>query len=187
MMKSLRLVSIGAVISTATLASTASAVVCDDVYPHLSFGIGYDETKCLASGGCWETAGCYFPKVPGYSFAETERSKGVVKGNLTLIEATGALGPDYKNLNLEITQETKSRTRVLITPTGVDAWQVPESIIKRPGGVYTGLGASEIILSPKDPFQMSIKSGKDTLFTMSKMLIFQEQYVQVCFFVSCLV
>eukprot|EP01034_Spumella_vulgaris_P035102 gene35102-43277_t len=82
----------------------------------------------------------------------------------------------------KLLDETASRTHVTIIPSGSDgvqAWQVPEAIIHRPGGEYQRTDGSEIQISPQAPFQMKIKNGDNDLFVLSKMLIFQEQYVQI--------
>ena len=117
MILSLLLVVVGSVLSI-----TEASSVCEGVYPHVPLTLNYKtETTCVSAGGCWapsENVPCYFPKINGYKYTEWSNEKGVLVGNLTMIAPSGALGPDFPNLTIKITQETKTRMRVKIYPTG---------------------------------------------------------------------
>ena len=165
--------------------------VCEDVYPNLSFGIGYNtEQKCTAVGGCWNNgnAGCSFPKINGYEFTPSTLHSihNSVRGNLTLIAPSGALGSDFKNLNLAIDYESATRLHIKITPDGESTgsrstsnrWEVPESILPRPQSKFEGQSTMSYVIN-QHPFELSVKRGKDSIFNLSKMLVFQEQYMQV--------
>jgi alpha-glucosidase (family GH31 glycosyl hydrolase) len=175
-------VSVLSSIAVAT-AHTAVASVCDGVSPHLSFGLGYGTAaKCQAAGGCWEDAGCYFPKVNGYEFQKNalQSSSRSTKGNLTLISPSGALGPDYTHLNLNIEQETNTRMHIKIFPDE-DRWEVPESVFPRPTAAADNDVRSDMnVFIPKNPpFELIVNRGKQPIFILSKMLIYQDQYMQV--------
>jgi hypothetical protein len=40
-------------------------------------------------------------------------------------------GPSFKQLTVQVTPETPSRLRVKVSPTGVQRWEVPQSIVQR--------------------------------------------------------
>jgi alpha-glucosidase (family GH31 glycosyl hydrolase) len=100
--------------------------------------------------------------------------------------------PDFQELKLELTQETASRTHLKIYPTEEpDRWQIPESLLSRQGGVYSGddsLTEPHIISQPDgdeyDSMMLLLsrtdnKIRNDVIFTLSKMLVFQDQYLQL--------
>lgn len=158
--------------------------VCEDVYPHLPMSLNIrNQFSCKAAGGCWSETDqhpCYFPKVFGYEYSEISSGGGRTVGNLTLIRPSGALGNDFKDLSIDITQETKSRTHIKIAPQSADRWEIPEFLIPRPTEVYDGEDATTNVFIPSSsPFELGIRSKNQILFYMSKMLIFQDQYIEV--------
>jgi len=177
---------------------------CSNVYPHLSCGVELHESEsnCIASGCCWDTDSsaltrCFAPAIYGYKFTPSSSTgnPGVQEGSLHLNAASGVkLGgsADYEELKLELTQETPSRTHLKIYPVDdPDRWEVPETLLSREGGVYTGeeaLTESHIISQPDgDDFDSMMlllsrtdhKTKNDVIFTLSKMLVFQDQYLQM--------
>lgn len=164
---------------------TSTSVVCEDVYPHLSFGIGYDtDAKCNNFGGCWDasTLSCYFPKINGYQLI-TNKAKSTsshLEGTLTLIEPSGALGPDFQSLGIEITTEQKDRLHVKIFPQSSKAWEIPDEVLPRSDSQYEKDDSDLTFFVPKSPpFELVVQRGKDVVFLLSKMIILQDQYLQV--------
>jgi hypothetical protein len=114
--------------------------VCENVYPHLSAGLSHaNEASCTSTGGCWDGKSCFIPKIYGYEFTATSEEPGRTTGTLSLNEPSGIkFGTDFAELSMEVTQETASRTHIKIAPSGESRWEMPESILPRPGGIYTG-------------------------------------------------
>jgi hypothetical protein len=122
--------------------------VCENVYPHLSCGITHTEqSSCESSGCCWDGdaadgVNCFAPKIYGYAYTLKAEEPGVSHGSLSLNAPSGInFGADFSELSIDITQETESRTHIKMSPVGETRWEVPESILPRPGGVYTGVDA----------------------------------------------
>jgi alpha-glucosidase len=177
---------------------SSAAQVCTEVYPHLSCGLSYTtETDCIAAGCCWDATpsalnSCFAPKINGYSYEATATSPTVSSGTLSLIEPSGMLGPDFTNLTIDITQETADRTHIKIVPSVPlygQRWEVPETLLPRPGGVFEGDANSQYVISsseddpgqPMEVFVTRIENGVATnelIFILSKMLVFQDQYLE---------
>ena len=124
----------------------------------------------------------------GYSFTKTETTDTTIKGSLSLLQPSGAFGPDFTTLDLTIIQETASRTHIKINPTGTNRWEVPETVLPRPGGQYLRSEAdSQVIFltkTPTDPLEFVISRQNngvatgELIFVFTKMLVFQDQYIQ---------
>ena len=171
-----------------------SGQVCEDVYPHLSCGLSYTtESSCVDAGCCWDATpdalnSCFAPKINGYSFNEEVSTPSSVSGTLSLIQASGMLGPDIAELTLNITQETADRTHIKIIPPNSNRWEVPESVLPRPGGEYEAAANSQYIVSstddPGNPLELFIARVADgevtneIIFILSKMLVYQDQYLE---------
>lgn len=168
---------------------------CTDVYPHLSCGLrNENERSCKSAGCCWdESAGqCFAPAIFGYKYTSTLEEPGRQQGTLRLNEPSGiSFGQDYVELDVSITQETKDRTHIKISVPGIDTWEIPESLIARPGGLYTGDAAAVathvVPQDDDDPYDnMEIlinrmnghRPTSELIFVFTKMLVFQEQYLQ---------
>ncbi len=180
------------------LAGSVFAQKCSDVYPHLSCGLrANDQESCEEVGCCWsadeaEETRCFAPAIFGYNFESTSEEPGKQIGILKLNQPSGiAFGKDYTELAIDVTQETAERTHIKISVPGVDTWEVPETLIPRPGGLYTGRDAKSktIIMAqndddPYDNMEILISRAKlgvptgELLFIFTKMLVFQEQYIQ---------
>jgi alpha-glucosidase len=161
----------------------ALAQVCDDVYPHLSAGLRADtEEKCISFGCCWDSSAgsCFVPKIEGYSYKEINSDDSSVTGDLVLHSPSGAFGPDFEILSVDFVQETPNRMHMKIAPKEGGRWEVPEDVFPRPGGASKMREASMQTHIIPDPFQFAIRRSKSTqdLFYMSKMLVFQDQYIQ---------
>jgi alpha-glucosidase (family GH31 glycosyl hydrolase) len=174
---------------------------CTDVYPHLSCGLRHDDAaSCQAAGCCWGEGGsdaasdggnCFAPAIFGYEYTATVEEPGIQQGTLTLNEGSGiAFGEDYSQLDIKVTQETKDRTHIKISVPGVDRWEVPEDLLPRPGGVFTGVASTQTHIVPQaddDPYDNmeilinrmdGLKPTAELIFIFTKMLVFQEQYIQ---------
>jgi hypothetical protein len=114
--------------------------VCENVYPHLSAGLSHkSESSCTSAGGCWDGSSCFIPKIYGYEYQSTSDDPYHMTGTLSLNEPSGLkFGTDFSELNMEVIQETASRTHIKISPNGEARWEVPESVLPRPNGVYGG-------------------------------------------------
>ena len=205
-----------AVLSLLCLFTETLGQQCSAVYPHLSCGIElHDESeeRCIQKGCCWDSDTtaqhrCFAPVIYGYAFSPSSSSTpGITEGSLRLNKPSGLqLGnsADYEELKLELTQETPSRTHLKIyPPSDPDRWQVPEFLLSRQGGVYSGCDAltqSRIISQPDgdDTFDSMMllltrtatsashdEVQKETeahsgemIFALTKMLVFQDQYLQ---------
>lgn len=187
--------------SKISVAASNSVSVCDNVYPHLSFGLSrrtqqpLTQNECENEGGCWDSKqsisepanlySCYFPKVYGYQLIECSNSPGKLVGRLSLLRASGALGSDYCSLQIDIIQETSTRIRIKIFPIddkgdALNAWEIPQSVVPRnQTQVYSKKSDMSFRILDKSPFELAVIRGNDVIFFLSKMLIFQPQYVQV--------
>ena len=183
----------------------AQAQQCANVYPHLSCGLELHDSKesCVSRGCCWDsdpsaTTLCFAPVIYGYKYTPSTSSSSSAskqEGTLSLNAPSGLkLGgsPDFQELKLELTQETAERTHLKIYPVDMpDRWEVPDYLLTRQGGVYSGdkaLTKPHIISQPDgDLFDSMMlllsrtdaKVKNDVIFTMTKMLVFQDQYLQV--------
>lgn len=173
--------------------------VCEDVFPHISLGLGYStQAACQAVGGCWDSSApadslsaCYSPKIYGYSFKETSSKAGQLSGKLTLIKPSGVFGPDFSFLNVVVTVETATRLNIKVTPTdesgkSLGAWEVPQSVVPRSTGeIYNNDQPNSAptlrfrVLS--EPFEVIVLRDNEPIFFLSKMTVFQEQYLQMVF------
>lgn len=182
-------------LACAAFATLAVAKKCSDVYPQLSCGDRNDNAlSCINAGCCWDADDekCFAPAIFGYEYTAAVDEPGVQKGTLQLNAPSGiAFGKDYEVLDISLIQETPERTHIKISAPGVDTWEVPESLIPRPGGIYTGPDAAVsthvIPQADDDPYDnMEIlinradgrKPSSDLIFVFTKMLVFQEQYIQ---------
>lgn len=124
----------------------------------------------------------------GYSFTQTLVTETTTTGTLNLIQPSGAFGPDYTTLDISFIQESASRTHIKINPTGTKPWEVPETLIPRPGGQYSKKNADSMVQylssGPTEPLEFVISrqnngvSTGELIFIFTKMLVFQDQYIQ---------
>lgn len=157
--------------------------VCEDVYPHLSAGLKYKTMdSCQNVGCCWDASEsfCYLPKINGYKYEELVADDYGYKGDLYLNSPSEAFGPDYEHLSFELTQETNNRVHLKISPKQINRWEVPNDVIKRPESTYKVKDANMKYHIIPDPFQLVIRKSNSLqdLFFLSKMLVFQDQYIQ---------
>jgi hypothetical protein len=176
------------------LAASTALPVCDNVTPKLSCGLSYtDETSCATAGCCWDASPdaihpCSAPAINGYLYTEQQNSPGLRSGTLALSAESGIFGGgDFATLDLTVTQETTARTHIKIVPPASTQWEIPESLLPRPGGNYAGsdaLSSVQITEDPSQPMEIVISRVDETtattenIFMFSKMMVFQEQYLQ---------
>lgn len=88
---------------------------------------------------------------------------------------------------MTVTQETAYRTHIKILPQGSTQWEIPESLLPRPGGVYDGteaLTSVQITDDPTQPMEIVISrleehvATSENIFLFNKMMVFQKQYLQ---------
>lgn len=163
----------------------AEAPVCDGVYPQMSCGLRYNtEQECSSVGCCWDASQstCFFGKINGYTYSESFKDDSSFGGDLKLKAPSGGFGPDFENLSVQFIQETSKRVHMKIAPTGADGqrWEVPDSVLPRPKGSSRLSSSSMQYHIVEDPFQVVIRRAGSTqdLFFLSKMLVFQDQYIQ---------
>lgn len=108
-------------------------------YSQISCGVTKPtQASCVDAGCCWnpnEAEKCVVPNIQGYNFVQTGNQPGKQTFNLTLKAASGLkFGTEFPSLKFEVTQETSTRTHIKIYPTtNQSRWEVPESVIPRPG------------------------------------------------------
>ena len=172
----------------------AAAPTCDNVMPKLSCGASYTaEGTCAAAGCCWDATQdvihpCFAPAISGYAYTEVQNAGGVRSGTLALTEESGIFGGgDFPSLDLTVTQETTSRTHVKVTPVASTQWEIPESLLPRPGGTYDGTEALTSVYITENPAEaMEIvvsrvdtdTAAEEDIFIFSKNMVYQEQYLQ---------
>jgi alpha-glucosidase (family GH31 glycosyl hydrolase) len=155
--------------------------MCEDVYPRLKMSLSiHTKLQCSEKGGCWfdDDNACFFPNAVGYRYSEGKRSAHSFQGNLTLLRSSGALGPDVDHLNVDVSQESEARTHIKIYPSTADAWEIPDSIIPRPGAKNPKSTSSNVIMDAI-PFSLKIERENQSIFELDHNLIFQEQYIEI--------
>ncbi|KAF8061064.1 alpha-glucosidase [Scenedesmus sp. PABB004] len=107
---------------------------------------------------------------------------------LTAPERLPELGASFKDLDVTITPETAARLHVKIAPRGERRWEVPESIVPRPGA-SPGLGREELLYTvlqpggrPGRPFALTVarKATLEPVFdTRGFTFLFKGQYIEL--------
>lgn len=154
------------------------------------------QSECETAGCCWDISGkfsCFAPIVSGYTFTEDYEDDNVINGTLSLNSVSNMFGmSDFANLTISVTQEAAYRTHIKISPTGVNRWEIPQSLIPRSGDLYNqsadsyAVGRNEVKSYVKEsPFGVVVKrvqSGAvpydDTIFNLTDQLVYQDQYLQ---------
>jgi alpha-glucosidase len=125
---------------------------------------------------------------------ETLNEPNHITGTLNLVEDSGmfsSYGPDFTQLSVDITLETSLRTHMKITPVGETRWEVPESILPRPGGLYNSSDISPPgslmttpLITSTNPFRTVIQRSNggtrfsDFIFNFTSQMVFKDQYLQ---------
>lgn len=164
------------------------------VFPKLSCGLAYTtESDCLAAGCCFDDSqgtdpSCFVPDVPGYGPSLITDGIHVISAELNLLGASGLFpgrNMDEKTLSFEAIQETAERTHIRVTSADKDLWEVPESLLPRPGGKLDDNVKAQTTLkagtSDKGEFKFSVNRVDgvgDAIFSFGDNMVFQEQYLQ---------
>ncbi|KAF6262828.1 glycosyl hydrolases family 31-domain-containing protein [Scenedesmus sp. NREL 46B-D3] len=101
-------------------------------------------------------------------------------------DALQEYGSSFRQLSVEVTPETAHRLRVRIQPVGQQRWEVPESIVPRPGP-QPGLSSSQLTydvldLAQGQPFALHVirKADGSAIFdTTGHRFLFKDQYIQL--------
>ncbi|KAH0250735.1 Alpha/beta-glucosidase agdC, partial [Aureobasidium melanogenum] len=122
---------------------------------------------------------------PGYKATNVQQISQGLTADLTLAgPACNTYGQDIENLKLEITQETGDRLHVQIYDADENVYQVPESVLPRPGadGNVSSTSSQLVFEVVNDPFSFAVsrRSGGPALFnTTGAELVFQSQYLRL--------
>lgn len=138
----------------------------------------------------WAQFGTYVdPEVldacPGYEVTNIGVSRSGLKADLILAGTPcNVFGDDISQLRLDVTYETDTRIHVKITDPSTQRYEVPESVLPRPGadGRATTDTAQILFNYTSSPFSFTIirSQTQEVLFdTTSRPLIFEPQYLRV--------
>ncbi|KAF2092442.1 alpha/beta-glucosidase agdC [Rhizodiscina lignyota] len=120
---------------------------------------------------------------PGYVASNVVHSKSGVTADLKLAgKACNAYGTDLTELKLKAEYQTDTRLHVQIYDPALQVYQVPTSVLARPGGTASD-GSCDLefaIVEKPFSFKVTRKSSGETLFdTSSSQLIFESQYLRL--------
>ncbi|KAK0386647.1 hypothetical protein NLU13_6482 [Sarocladium strictum] len=121
---------------------------------------------------------------PGYTASNVDVSATGLTAELTLAgDPCDAYGEDLQDLTLEVTYESANRLHVKIQDQGNQVYQVPESVVPRPGGTTPDQESSNIRFSyTESPFSFNItRADTDELLfdTSAATIVFETQYLRL--------
>lgn len=160
-------------------------------FPSISCGVNNnDEVSCGNVGCTFSNGECTIPSTGGYSF--TPSSAGSSSGIMEIRSPSGLFfGKEYSELSIQVDQETVDRTHIKIVPVGIDRWEVPEELLPRPGGSYTGRdaltytnvsnnaeGSVEIVVRRTNDNVAKGEGDEDWVMKLNSQLVYQDQYLQ---------
>lgn len=103
-------------------------------------------------------------------------------------EVLAQYGASFQDLSVEVTPETASRLHVKISPPGQQRWEVPESIVQRPGPAENLNPASlaydvqQPTGEPGQPFALTVtrrSTGEPIFDTTGQRFVFKDQYIEL--------
>ncbi|WIA37090.1 hypothetical protein OEZ86_014060 [Tetradesmus obliquus] len=128
-----------------------------------------DRAACEAQGCCWQKAagrvqGCYKPKQASWATYEvlSSMSPDAAATDLLLGLVQPLLpqyGQDYEQLEVQVRHETPVRLYVKISPAGVRQYEVPETLLPRPGSEQFPAGTAHYKVhtpAPGEPFSLAV-------------------------------
>ncbi|CZT23567.1 related to Alpha/beta-glucosidase agdC [Ramularia collo-cygni] len=120
---------------------------------------------------------------PGYLTSNiTHTTTGIIASLHLAGPECNSYGKDLHNLTLEVQCQSENRMHIHIYDPELQIYQIPESVLPRPGG-STPCAESDLDITVVDsPFSFAVsrKSNQDVLFNTSNTpLIFQDQYWQL--------
>ncbi|KAK4987843.1 hypothetical protein LTR66_007486 [Elasticomyces elasticus] len=121
---------------------------------------------------------------PGYKAANVKTTANSLSATLSLAgTACNIYGTDLTDLILDVVYETNDRIHVKIQDAASNVYQVPESVLPRPGGSSgNGYRANIAFSYVANPFSFAItrRSNGETLFnTSGSAIVFESQYLRL--------
>ncbi|TKA61584.1 hypothetical protein B0A49_12264 [Cryomyces minteri] len=121
---------------------------------------------------------------PGYKASNVKQTDNSLSADLTLAgPACNIYGTDLTNLVLNVEYETNDRVHVKIQDAASQVYQVPDSVVYRPGGSSGNSKQAAIEFSyVAEPFSFAItrRSNGDILFnTSGSNMVFESQYLRL--------
>ncbi|KAJ9142247.1 Family 31 glycosyl hydrolase [Coniochaeta hoffmannii] len=121
---------------------------------------------------------------PGYKANNVKTSSTGLTADLKLAgDACNVYGTDLDNLVLEVTYETATRLHVKIQDTANQVYQVPSSVLPRPGSSTGDAPHSALSFAYKaDPFSFTVsrtETGEVLFDTSAASLVFESQYLRL--------
>ncbi|KAL9074482.1 MAG: hypothetical protein Q9161_002270 [Pseudevernia consocians] len=121
---------------------------------------------------------------PGYIASNVVQTDSGLTASLTLAGDTcNVYGYDLPDLTLLVEYQTDSRLHIKIFDQSETAYQVPESVVGRPGNDTVSAASSLLSFNlTQDPFSFAVVRGSsgETIFdTSGTALVFESQYVRL--------
>ncbi|KAF2122790.1 alpha-glucosidase b [Lophiotrema nucula] len=118
---------------------------------------------------------------PGYKASNVQTTDNGITADLTLAgSGCNIYGQDLNDLKFLVEYQTDSRVHVIISDKDEQAYQVPESVVPRPGGSISADDSSLDVSIEEEPFSFTVtrKSNKEVIFsTKGSTIIFENQYI----------
>lgn len=120
---------------------------------------------------------------PGYEASNIKTTATSLTADLNLAgSACNAYGDDLQNLTLEVTYETDTRLHVKIQDVANSVYQVPESVLPRPGSSNTTSSPALRFGYVESPFSFNVSrsdTGEVLFDTSAASLVFETQYLRL--------
>ncbi|OJJ45732.1 hypothetical protein ASPZODRAFT_133597 [Penicilliopsis zonata CBS 506.65] len=137
----------------------------------------------LALMGTALVSGAESQQCPGYKAFNVAETINSVTADLVLAgEPCNTYGTDLKNLKLLVEYESEDRLHVMIYDADEQVYQVPESVVPRPGskGNQSREASALQFGYEESPFSFKVSRGDEVLFDSSaSSLVFQSQYLNL--------
>lgn len=142
------------------------------------------KTLCSVLLSATTAAAAGLASCPGYKASNVVHTGRGLTADLTLAgDACNAYGEDLESLTLKVEHQNNNRLRVLIEDAAQQVYQVPESVLPRPGnGDYDADDCQLAFHYEENPFSFSVvrKDNDEILFDSSAAsLVFETQYVRL--------
>ncbi|KAH8601722.1 glycoside hydrolase family 31 protein [Bisporella sp. PMI_857] len=128
-------------------------------------------------------AGDPLASCPGYKATNIKTTLSSLTADLTLAgKACNVYGDDLKSLTLTVEYQTDDRIHVKIQDAANSVYQVPASVLPRPGGTSSSKSGNLKFKYNASPFSFSIertKTGEVLFDTSAANIIFESQYLRL--------
>ncbi|WIA40775.1 hypothetical protein OEZ86_004455 [Tetradesmus obliquus] len=101
-------------------------------------------------------------------------------------DALQEYGPSFQQLSVQVTPETAQRLHVRVAPVGQQRWEVPESLVPRPGAEASlsseQLSYDVLDLAEGHPFALHVirkADGANIFDTRGHRFLFKDQYIEL--------